>query len=195
MLSALDARSTTSCSALAGIRLLSDEARRRLDPERNVRGFLDDLLRDGLVSDCLDVIAHLLPKRYAIAWGCECLQASVAAGDAGAVERSALAAAQRWLKDPTEENRRAAQDLAERLDYDTPGAWLAAAAGWSGGSLAPAELPEVAPPPTLCGEAVAAALKLAAAADAGRYRERLREFVSRALQAFAPAAGPSGAGA
>jgi len=160
-----------------------------------VRAFLDGLLADGLLSDSLDVIAHLLPKRYAIAWACECLQASLAEGDAGAVDRSAIATAQRWLKDPTEENRRAAQELAERLDYETPGAWLAAAAGWSGGSLAPADLPEVAPPPTLSGEAVAAALKLAAAADAPRYQQRLREFAERAMQAFAPASGAPGGGA
>jgi len=186
MLSALEPDSKYSCTMLASLEALSDEARERLDQTLNVRAYLDHLLGAELAADGVVVVARLLPRKYAIAWACECFDAATAGTELDPVERSGVAAAKRWLSDPTEEHRRAAMDLADRLGYATPGAWLAAAAGWAEGSLAPPDVSAVAPPETLAGDAVAASLKLLAAADAEHYAARLDGYVRKALDTFAP---------
>jgi hypothetical protein len=188
VLKALEVDSGVASTMLSPMERLGDEARGRIDALVSVRTYLDSLRRDGLLNDAVDVLAYLLPKQYAIAWGCECWQAAQIDGKADPVEMSALAAAQRWLKDPSEEHRRAALQLADRLGYKTAGAWLAAAAGWSGGTMLPSAEYEVPPPPGLSGNAVAAALKLTAAAQPARYDEQLAQFVDRALATFAPGA-------
>lgn len=187
MLKALDADSEISCGVLASQGELSDEARSLLDPSINVRGFLDLLSRQGLAEDAVRVLTQVLPRQYAVAWGCECWQAVRAGTDPDPSDRSALAAALRWLKEPTEENRLAAVELADRLAFRSAAAWLAAAAGWSGGSMLPAGQPEVPAPPTLSGDAVRSALFLAAAEDPDNFDARLAEFVDRALATFGPA--------
>ena len=183
MIGALDVNANLPCSTLLSVRRLSDAARGRMRPDMNVRRYLDALLEDGLPADAVDVLCHVLPKRYAIGWALECLQAD-GAPERNPVDRSALATVQRWLQDPSEDNRRAAMELADRLHYDSAGAWLAAAAGWSGGSLAPADLPEVKPSPVLSGEAVAAALKVSAASKGSDFTGALRGFIDRALATF-----------
>ena len=186
MLKSLDAQSDVSSLMLSSFDRLGDAARQRLSPSLNVRGYLDVLRGDGLLSEIVDVLTHVLPKQYAIAWGCECWQAVHEGKEADPIDRSACSAAQRWLKDPNEENRRAALELADRLGYATPGAWLAAAAGWTGGSMLPVGQAEVPPGPGLPGIAVAASVKLAAAADPSTFEQRLGQFVDQALTAFAP---------
>ena len=189
MLKALDPASDVSSVVLSSLERLGDDARRKLDPAINVRGFLDRLRSEGLLSDAVDVLTHVLPKQYAIAWGCECWQAAHEGREVDPVDRTACSAAQRWLKEPTEDHRRAALELADRLGYKSSGAWLAAAAGWTSGSMLPVGRPEVPTPATLPGVAVAASVKLAAASDPPTFDQRLGEFVDRALTAFAPAIG------
>lgn len=188
MLDALDVNSDVSAGVLASLGKLSDDARRRLDPAVNVRGFFDMLRREGLLPDALTVLIHVLPRQYALAWGCECWhEVHAGAAEPDPSDKSAMAAAQRWLKAPTEENRRAAFELAERLGYRTSASWLVAAAGWGGGSVLPPGQPEVPPPPTLSGDAVSAAVIMAAAEDPAGFDSRLNAFIDRALSAFAPA--------
>jgi hypothetical protein len=186
MLKALELESGIASTMLAPLEQLGDEAKRRIDPLVSVRAYLDSLRQDGLLNDAVDVVSYVLPKQYAIAWGCDCWRAAQEGGDADPVEKSAAAAAQRWLQDPSEENRRAALMLADRLGYRTAGAWLAAAAGWTGGSMMPSGEYEVPPPPGLSGNAVSAALKLLAAGDPDAFNERLGGFIERAIATFAP---------
>jgi hypothetical protein len=184
MLKALDVNSDVSSEVLASLGGLSDEARSRLDPALNVRALLDSLRHDGRLEDAVRVLTHVLPRQYALAWGCECWQAVHAGIEPDPSDKGALAAALRWLKEPTEENRVAAVELADRLAYRSSAAWLAAAAGWCGGSMLPAGQPEVPPPPTLSSDAVRSAVFLAAAEDAANFEARLAEFVDRALSTF-----------
>lgn len=195
MVKALEPDSQVASTLLAPLEQLGEEARRRIDPLVSVRAFLDSLRGDGLLSDAIDVVSYVLPKQYAIAWACECWREVHQGREADPVEASAASAAQRWLKDPSEENRRSALMLADRLGYRSAGAWLAAAAGWSGGSMLPSGEYEVPPPPGLSGNAVAAALKLLAAGEPEEFETHLARFVDRALASFAvgssPARGPS----
>jgi hypothetical protein len=188
MIKALDPASQVASTVLAPIDRLGAEAKRRIDPLVTVRAYLDSLRRDGLLNDAVDVVSYLLPKQYAIAWGTECWLSAHEGRDPDPVEKSAAAAAHRWLKDPSEENRRAALTLADRLGHRNAGAWLAAAAGWTSGSMMPSGEFEVPPPPGLSGNAVAVALKLLAAQDPPNYGPCLARFVDRALATFAPAA-------
>ena len=186
MLQALDPNSRTSADALQSLGKLSDAARERLDPKLNVRGYIDRLCTDGLYGDVIDVLTHLLPKQYSVAWGCECLQDLSQQVEPDPSQRAALAVAQRWLSDPSEDNRRAAVELADRLGLKGPGAWLAAAAGWTSGSMLPPGQPEVPVTPTLTGDAIGAALRMAAVTDPTKFDVHLQSFVQRALSAFAP---------
>jgi hypothetical protein len=188
MLQALDARSNISAGMLQTLDKLSEAARQRLDPSVNVRAFIDRLCAEGLHSDAVDVLTHLLPKQYCVAWACECVQELNAHGAGTPADIAALSVTKRWLADPSEENRRAAVELADRLRFQGPGAWLAAAAGWTAGSMLPAGQPEVPVAATLTGDAVGAAVRLAAAAEPSEFAKRMQLFVERALAAFAPPA-------
>lgn len=184
MLKALDPNSDTSAGVLAALPALSERARGLLDPAQNIRAFLDSLRRNELHTDAISVLTHVLPRQYALAWGCECWQQLHRGIEVDPADRSAIAAAQRWLKEPTEENRRAAFELADRLGLRTAAAWLAAAAGWGGGSVLPAGQPEIPPPASLSGDAVGAAVILAAATEPEAFGARVDACVERALSTF-----------
>jgi hypothetical protein len=147
---------------------------------------IEELIERGEQADALGVAARALPKRYVVAWACECLKSVLAdLSTANDVDRAGLAVAQQWLADPTEENRRAALDFAEAGEFGSPGAWIAASAGWNGGSLLPRGYDEVPPPDHLPAEAAVAALRLAAS-RAADYSGAMRGFIARALQISAP---------
>jgi hypothetical protein len=186
MVTAFDPTSQISASSLAQRLALSGGALTVLAGGANVRRCLDELLDRGLPADALVLVARVLPKRYVVAWACDCFK-SVVAGlpQASAADRAGLALAQQWLADPVEENRRAALDFAEQGEFGTPGAWLAASAGWNGGSLAPRGYDPIPPPDHLPAEAAVAALRLAASQGLD-YVGLMSAFVVRALQIFAP---------
>lgn len=158
----------------------------------NVRRFLDKLMGSGLPADALALVARVLPKRYVVAWACDCFKTALANDpEASDVDRAGLALAQQWLSEPSEDNRRAALEFAEHGEFGSPGAWIAASAGWTGGSLLPRGYDAVVPPDHLPAEAAIAALRLTAARSAG-YAAAINGFVTRAIQIFGPAVARSG---
>ncbi len=186
MVSAFDPASQTSASSLTPQLALSSDAAAVLAGGGNVRLCLDQLLELGLSADALAVVARTLPKRYVVAWACECFKSALAGLPATTnVDRAGLALAQRWLTDPTEEKRRAALDFAEAGQFGTPGAWIAASAGWTDGSLLPRGYDPIPPPDHLPAEAAVAALRLAASQGAD-YAGAINGFITRALQIFGP---------
>jgi hypothetical protein len=138
-----------------------DEARALLAEGMTVRAYLAALDRKGLHIDALRVLAHALPKREAVWWAC-LVAAAVTGPDAPPAAVAALDAAQAWVIDPADEKRRAAFPAAQKAGMGTPVGCSAAAAYFSGGSLAPPDLPVVAPPEDITGKMVANALMLAA---------------------------------
>jgi len=155
---------------------------------------IQDLMARGEQAQALAAAARLLPKRYVVAWACECFKGLLASvATTNDVDRAGLSLAQQWLADPTEANRRAALDFAEAGGFASPGAWIAASAGWNGGSLMPRGYDPVPPPDHLPAEAAVAALRLAASSGAD-YAAAMNGFVTRALQILSPttAAGSSG---
>jgi len=77
-----------------------------------------------------------------------------------------------------EEDRRAAGATAEATEFNGPPSWAALAAFWSGGSLAPPELPEVPPGEALTAQAITGALMMAAThGDPLKAADRYRGFL------------------
>jgi hypothetical protein len=141
---------------------LKKEARPLLSSGMGPREFVELLLANKQNDSAIAFIAHGLPPREAIWWGCLCLQ--YALGDNWSeVDKAAARAAVQWVMVPTEENRAAAQMLAEAAGRVSPAGTLATAAYRTGGSPAPPIIPLVPPPPFAPAKAVANAIRLASA--------------------------------
>ncbi|NYZ64296.1 hypothetical protein H0E82_16280 [Luteimonas sp. SJ-16] len=167
---------------------VEDRARALLAPGLSAQEAVQVLLDAHQVQAALQLLARLLPKRYVVAWLCQCARGEALGDD----DRAGAALAEQWVRDPIEHNRRIAYEFASADGYCTLGGWLAAAAGWSGGSLAPAaqETP-VPPPPFLTARAATAAVNLLAAIEPDRLDTRRIAFAQRALVLLADHAGAS----
>lgn len=152
-----------------------DEARSLLTDGLPPLQFLDRLVNEEeQYPDAVDFIAHALPKREAVWWGCLCLWHTSSASLSGP-ERQALRAAVVWVLNPTDAHRQAAEGPAAKVPA-RPAGMIAAAVVRSGGSLLPADQPRVEPTPGMTGDAVAAGLHLVA--SAGEVVELYRRFVA-----------------
>ncbi|HET6913102.1 MAG TPA: hypothetical protein VFH71_07140 [Rhodanobacteraceae bacterium] len=157
---------------------LSDQASARLRADMAPRAAVQALLDAGEVQEALKLTARLLPKRYVVAWLCQCARDQKLSVE----DRAGASLAEKWARDPSEENRRAAFEFANAGGYKSLGAWIAASAGWAGGSLAPAKLEVQAPPPEyLTARAGVAAVNLMAAQVADQFEARRISFIQRAM--------------
>jgi len=161
---------------------LNEDAQKIAKDTPGSKAFLAKLIAQEKFAAALRLQAHLLPKREAVWWGHECV-ASVCGTALVASESRALAAARVWVLEPGEDQRRAAEAAANETKYEGPGSWIAMAAVWSGGSLAPADAPEVPPDERLTGQALASALMIAAYhADPLKAPQRQRDFLRQASE-------------
>src|SRR5262249_2510386 len=126
------------------------------------RAFIELLLARKKYAAAISFVAHALPPREAVWWGCLCLR-HTGGPRLAPPEEAACKAAAKWVLEPTEDNRNAAQAPAEKAGMGTAAGGLAMAATWTGGSLAPPNAPAVPPGPFLPAQAVAGAVLLAAA--------------------------------
>jgi hypothetical protein len=157
---------------------LEARARARLESRMNPLQAVQILLEGGDTQDALKLLARLLPKRYAVAWACQCARDLPLPLE----DKAGASLAEQWVREPDEPHRRAAFEFANAGGYRTIGAWLAAAAGWSGGSLAPAsQATPVAPAEHLTACAVVAAINLMAALEPERFDQRRAQFMARAI--------------
>ncbi len=123
--------------------------------------FLSLLIDHARYEDAVKFLAHSLPAREAVWWACVSARTMVNEGS-GAEIRSAVEVAERWVYEPTEPNRRAAEKVAEKTNFRHPASWAAIAAFWSGGSVSDEGETPVPPPPYLYAHAVSGAVTLAA---------------------------------
>ena len=156
---------------------LDDEAKPLLEPQQTVRQFFVLLGKRQLFADAARLLAHALPKREGVWWAAQCVRAAF--GDQlPPTDRAALGVAEEWAAEPTEANRRRAEEAAEKSKHETAAGWSAAAAFWSGGSIAPTEMPDVPPKETLTAQAVVVAITMSAASDPKRMAARHAEFLA-----------------
>jgi hypothetical protein len=132
--------------------------------------FLARLVKTGGGKEAIGFCAFLLPRREAVWWALQSVQRMQPPGtpqDAG------LKAAEAWVRDPTDETRRAALAIGETADEASPGTWVARAAGWSGGSMVASHA--VPCPPDL----TAKTARIAVLTALGRVPERDRDAALR----------------
>jgi len=156
---------------------LSESASALLKGDMTPQVAVQVLVEAGQIQDAVKLLARLLPKRYAVAWLCQCARNQALDPE----DKAGASLAEKWVREPNESNRRAAFEFANAGGYKSAGAWLAAAAGWSGGSLAPASQETPVPPPdhlTAC--AAVAAINMLAA-------QVIEEFETRRAACIEPA--------
>ncbi|MDH3349936.1 MAG: hypothetical protein OEM51_00195 [Gammaproteobacteria bacterium] len=136
---------------------LSDDAVALMQESKNTLAYLQKLCDEELFSDAFLTLARVLPKQYAIIWASRCVAEHC--DDAPTPEdQRCVDLVRQWLAGPDEKLRRATMEAADARDYEGPWAWLAAAVGFSGGSLAPENQAEIPPPGHLTAVAVSACL-------------------------------------
>jgi hypothetical protein len=156
---------------------LSGAALARVEPLTAPRAAVQALLDGGYPADALGLLARLLPRRYAVAWACQCGRRQAL----GEHDRTGLVLAEAWLLEPGEAQRAAAFAFASTHRYKTIGAWTAAAAGWADGNLNPACDRPTPPPPHLTAIAASAAVNYMAALTSAQFNTRRIGFVRDAL--------------
>ena len=140
----------------------SEQASELLRPQMHAGVYLGLLVERELFDDALQCVAHTLPPREAVWWGCLCAWDVIREQPTEEPTSAAIHAAVQWVLDPTEENRRQAEIEGRYAGLGAPAGSLAMAAFWSGGSMSRPGLPEVAPEPFLYARVVAKAVRSAA---------------------------------
>src|SRR5207237_10478430 len=113
---------------------LKAESLKLLHDNPSPRAFFDLLVQHEQFGDAVRFLAHALPKRAAIWWGCLCLWDMCWPEPAEVVEAAVRAAVQ-WVLDPSEPHRRAAEKAGRAAGFQTAAGCLAMAAFWSRGSM------------------------------------------------------------
>ncbi len=144
---------------------LSDGAADLLSDELEPMAFVRLLHERTHYSDGIQVLARLFPKREAVWWACQCTRQSLSRTALPKKAEAAVSAAEAWVGDPSEENRRVLFALAQGAGMNT-GAGLAAFAAFaSGGSMVPPEFDVVAPEETMTAELAGASVIMAGLAE------------------------------
>jgi hypothetical protein len=123
-----------------------------------------------------------LPKREAVWWAVLCVREVVDPSPPEPVE-AALRAAETWVKDASETNRRAARAAAKVAGLSSPAGMTASAAFQSGGTLGPPDGPAILPSENATARAVANAVTLASLQTASeKAPDRVASFVARGVE-------------
>jgi hypothetical protein len=144
-------------------------------------------LRARSSVEAVHFIAHCLPRLEAMRWASQCL-ASMTPTNA-ARRLAARKAINRWLAEPSDNNRRLAFQAGEASGFDTAEGSACLALFLSGGSLAPATQEQAVPPPqAVFGQVLATAVLLAALNDdPHNYAARQSQLLDLAEQLAATA--------
>jgi hypothetical protein len=155
---------------------VGEEAKQLLRDNLTPAQYLELLIDKQAYVDATRFLAHALPKREAVWWACLCARKVYGTNPLPKIA-AALQAAERWVADPSEDNRRAAMTAAEAAEFSTPAGCAAVAAFWSGGSLGPPNVPAIPPGEQLTAHGVAGAVMLAAVlAEPEKAPEKYRQF-------------------
>jgi hypothetical protein len=164
---------------------VGDEAKALLTEDISTKKFIDLLVEKELFPDALRLVAFLLPKREAIGWGCLCVRHVLAAQKDKPLPDVQIAA-ERWVSAPSEENRWAAKQLADKEKPKTPSGLLALGAFFAGPSMARPNVQPVPPPANLTSVMVANAVVIAGVVkEPDKAKEKYRVFMQKALALIA----------
>lgn len=131
------------------------------EPEILPRPWFETLRARGESDLALRYLAVALPRYEAVAWAAHIINEGTAQVPIAPLERQALDRVLRWVDEPTDDYRQAAQEAASRARSGSAERLLGDALFMSGGSIAPTDLPAVIPPSDVCGQLAAAAVLVA----------------------------------
>lgn len=161
---------------------LQPDVRRLLRDGMQPAEFVEALISNKQYVAGIDFLAHALPSREGVWWGCLCMQ-HACGNDLSVPERAAAIATVRWVLQPSEEYRGATKSAAQAAGPATPAGSLAMAVNLTGGSLGPPSAPPVPPGPFAPAKPVAAAVKLACTkSDPARILDTQRLFLNLGVE-------------
>lgn len=159
---------------------LSDDGKKLLEPEMMPDQFAEVLAKEKQYPDAIQMIAHYLPKRQGVFWALHCARQDPA--PQGPDADAAIKTTERWIADPSEDNRKACLKAAEAVDTSTPVGSAALAAYYSDG------LPRTEDPKTnakayfMTAKLVGGSVMLAATADREQAMARFESFAAKGLE-------------
>ncbi len=172
-------RYPTAADLFEALPEVSEDIVARPNGEHSVT-FVRSLLKSETPEEAITFATYLLAAREAVWMGHECLMHVKPNLDGSDLEM--LRFAETWVRSPDEETRNAALDAGMEQNPKSPGAWIALAAGWSGGSMLPPDQHPVPPPGGLVPRAVnAGILSALARLDASVRKKTLSDFVEIGL--------------
>jgi Family of unknown function (DUF6931) len=159
----------------------SDEAMALLKPDRAARQYFDVLVKRKLYADAIRFLAHVLPAREAVWWAWSC--ARDAAGDEPPARvLTSLDTTKRWILEPSDENRRAAFEAGELMDFNGPAGIVALGVFLSGDTMGPPDAPQAPAGPHAAANALAGSICMAAAFKPEGVNERFLAFIARGVE-------------
>ena len=176
------AQTNSSSASLAAAAEVGEQAIALLRPDIPPREYVELLMARELFSDAVRFLAHALPRRECVWWGWVCARRAAGENPPPKI-RAALEAAEKWIAQPAEENRRAAKAAADAAGLDSAAGCAALGAFFSGGSLAPPDAPVAPPGPYLTAKAIGGAVVLAAVArEPEKAPEKFRASLAQGLE-------------
>ncbi len=169
-------------AAICEVAEMTEPAVALMEPQMHPLDYVALLMEKKLYPDAVRFLAHALPKREAVWWAWMCARRVVGENPPPKI-KAALAATEKWIAQPNDENRRAAMDAAEKADIGTPAGCAGLGAFFSGDSLAPAGQPPVPPGEYLTAKAVSGAVLFAAlGGEPEEAPEKFQSFVAQAVE-------------
>ena len=143
--------------------------------------YMQGLLKSRTPEEAITFCAYMLPRREAVWWAHQCVVLN--GTELSAEEQQLVDAAESWVREPDEEKRLGALIAGMNARYKTPGAWVALAAGWSGGSMAiDSEYPVPAPPHLTAKATNAAVLGALARVETAQRAEFLKAYADNGVK-------------
>lgn len=144
-----------------------------------VSAVMVELEKAGAKIDILRLLSVALPPREATWWAC--LAARDLVGVDAKVVPPPLAAAERWVFKPNDENRAAAHRAFETAEMDDDTTYCAMAALYADGTLGPGDLNQYPAPPNGVSAAVLAMNLIAMRANVDRFKVYQELLIDRGL--------------
>jgi hypothetical protein len=178
-------RTIKTLADLADVAGVGDEGKKLLQSQHKPHEYLSALTGAGQHPDAVRVLAHALPRREGVWWAWATAKRASGAEPAAPI-KAALDATERWIAQPTEDNRRNAMARAEAIGFDTPAGCAALAAFLSGPTLAPPHIEQAVPPPEYgAAKAIAGAVLISAITEPDKAVEKMHAALLQGLDVVA----------
>lgn len=141
----------------------SSEVRGFITPNASFETLLQSLINHEHWFDAASLLAHGMPARSSIWWGCQVCTRFLPVEEAPAAEqREVLELCRKWVIEPEDETRMATFRASTGIPNNSAAHWIGMAVFWATGNITPDAGVVTQPPPYLYARGVAAGIDLAA---------------------------------